>query len=259
MDQIQRREARMPEQIIKNRMNELEPMLDDDQKRYTLFPIQHPEVWNMYKKAESSFWKAEEVDLSSDLADWEKLTNDEKHFIKHVLAFFAASDGIVNENLAENMNRRVAWLEAKCFYGFQIAMENILSLMYSLLIDTYIKDSTEKKKLFNAIETLPVVKKKADWAMKWINDKNASFAQLLVAFSVVEGIFFSGSFCAIFWLKKQGKMPGLTFANELISRDEAMHTEFAALLYSKLEKKLDTTEVYKIVESAVECENEFRH
>ena len=249
----------MPEQTptITKEMNSVEPMLDDDHKRYTLFPIQHPDVWSMYKKAEASFWKVEEVDLSSDLGDWEKLTEDEKHFIKHVLAFFAASDGIVNENLAENMNRRVAWLEAKFFYGFQIAIENVHSLMYSLLIDTYIKDNSEKNKLFNAIETLPVVKKKAEWAMKWINDKNASFAQLLVAFSVVEGVFFSGSFCAIFWLKKQGKMPGLTFANELISRDEAMHTEFATLLYSKLEKKLETSEVHKIVESAVQCENEF--
>lgn len=248
----------MPEQtIITKGMNNVEPMFDNDHRRYTLFPIQHPEVWSMYKKAEASFWKVEEVDLSSDLADWEKLTEDEKHFIKHVLAFFAASDGIVNENLAENMNRKVAWLEAKFFYGFQIAMENVHSLMYSLLIDTYIKENTEKVRLFNAIETLPVVKKKAEWAMKWINDKNASFAQLLVAFSVVEGIFFSGSFCAIFWLKKQGKMPGLTFANELISRDEAMHTEFATLLYSKLEKKLETREVYEIVESAVQCENEF--
>ena len=235
----------------------IEPMLDDDQKRYTLFPIQHPDIWSMYKKAEASFWKVEEVDLSSDTADWNSLSDDERYFIKHVLAFFAASDGIVNENLSENMNRRVSWLEAKFFYGFQISMENIHSLMYSLLIDTYIKDSGEKEKLFDAIHTLPVVKKKAEWALKWINNENASFAQLLVAFSVVEGIFFSGSFCAIFWLKKQGKMPGLTFANELISRDEAMHTEFATLLYSKLDKKLDEHEVYEIVQSAVECENEF--
>lgn len=235
----------------------IEPMLDDDQKRYTLFPIQHPDVWSMYKKAEASFWKVEEVDLSSDTADWNSLSDDERYFIKHVLAFFAASDGIVNENLSENMNRRVSWLEAKFFYGFQISMENIHSLMYSLLIDTYIKDVGEKEKLFDAIHTLPVVKKKAEWALKWINNKDASFAQLLVAFSVVEGIFFSGSFCAIFWLKKQGKMPGLTFANELISRDEAMHTEFATLLYSKLDKKLEYHEVHEIVQSAVECENEF--
>jgi ribonucleoside-diphosphate reductase beta chain len=234
-----------------------EPMLDDANKRYTLFPIKHPKVWEMYKKAESSFWKVEEVDLSSDLVDWQKLTDNERHFIKHVLAFFAASDGIVNENLVENMLKKVVWPEAKCFYGFQVAMENIHSLMYSLLIDTYVSDAKEKDKLFNAIETLPAVKRKAEWAIKWINNKDASFAQLLVAFAVVEGIFFSGSFCAIFWLKKQGKMHGLTFANELISRDEGMHCEFACLLYSMLEHKLDHEEVYSIVKDAVECEDEF--
>ncbi len=234
-----------------------EPMLDDDNKRYTLFPIQHTDVWDMYKKATASFWKVEEVDLGSDLTDWNNLSDDEKYFIKHVLAFFAASDGIVNENLAENMNRQVVWMEAKCFYGFQIAIENIHAEMYSLLIDTYIKDTSEKNSLFNAIDNLPAVKKKAEWAVRWIENKDASFAQLLVAFAVVEGIFFSGSFCAIFWLKKQGKMPGLTFANELISRDEGMHTEFACLLYSKLENKLSTEEIYEIVEDAVNCENEF--
>ena len=234
-----------------------EPMLDDDSKRYTLFPIQHTDIWDMYKKATASFWKVEEVDLGSDLTDWNNLSDDEKYFIKNVLAFFAASDGIVNENLAENMNRQVVWMEAKCFYGFQIAIENIHAEMYSLLIDTYIKDISEKNTLFNAIDNLPAVKKKAEWAVRWIENKDASFAQLLVAFAVVEGIFFSGSFCAIFWLKKQGKMPGLTFANELISRDEGMHTEFACLLYSKLENKLSTEEIYEIVEDAVNCENEF--
>lgn len=234
-----------------------EPMLNDANKRYTLFPIQHPEIWDMYKKAESSFWKVEEVDLGSDLTDWENLTDNERHFIKHVLAFFAASDGIVNENLVDNMLQKIVWQEAKCFYGFQVAMENIHSLMYSLLIDTYVSDTSEKEKLFNAIETLPAVKRKAEWAIRWINNKDASFAQLLVAFAVVEGIFFSGSFCAIFWLKKQGKMPGLTFANELISKDEGLHAEFACLLYSMLENKLSTEEVHSIVKDAVECEDDF--
>ena len=234
-----------------------EPMIDSDQKRYTLFPIQQPKIWEMYKKAESSFWKVSEVDLGSDMDDWEKLTDNEKHFIKHVLAFFAASDGIVNENLCENMLQKVSWLEAKVFYGFQIAMENIHSEMYSLLIDTYVRDTNEKTKLFNAIEHMPAVARKAEWAIRWIQNKDASIAHLLIAFAVVEGIFFSGSFCAIFWLKKQGKMPGLTFANELISRDEGMHTEFACLLYSMLEQKLEVEEVYKIIKDAVECENDF--
>ncbi len=238
-------------------MPHMEPMLDDAQKRYTLFPIQHPDLWKKYKDAEASFWKTEEVDLGNDLNDWKTLSDNEKHFIKHVLAFFAASDGIVNENLSEYMIQKVSWLEAKVFYGFQIAIENIHSAMYSLLIDTYVKDKNEKIMLFNAIENMPAVAKKADWAMKWINSPTASFAHKLIAFAVVEGVFFSGSFCAIFWLKKQGKMPGLTFANELISRDEGMHTEFACMLYSKLEEKLPTEEVYKIVEDAVACENEF--
>ena len=245
------------ENKIKNKMDHLEPMLNDSHKRYTLFPIQEPEIWEMYKKAESSFWKVEELDLRQDSSHWEKLSKDEKHFIKHVLAFFAASDGIVNENLVENMQKKITWLEAKFFYGFQIAMENIHSLTYSMLIDTYVKDKDEKEFLFNSIETMPAVQKKANWALKWINDKDASFAQLLIAFAVVEGIFFSGSFCAIFWLKKQGKMPGLTFANELISKDEGMHAEFACLLYNKLQHKLTHKEVYDIVEDAVSCEDEF--
>lgn len=232
-------------------------MLDDDQKRYTLFPIQHAELWKKYKEAEASFWKTEEVDLGSDLTDWENLTSNEKYFIKHVLAFFAASDGIVNENLAENMIQKVSWLEAKVFYGFQISIENIHSEMYSLLIDTYVRDSEEKLKLFNAIENMPAIAKKAQWAKKWIKNKDASFSHLLIAFAIVEGVFFSGSFCAIFWLKKQGKMPGLTFANELISRDEGMHTEFACLLYKQLQNKLSHEEVYAILKDAVECENEF--
>ena len=238
-------------------MNTYEPMLDDDQKRYTLFPIQHEELWKQYKIAQASFWKSEEVSLSQDLVDWETLDENEKHFIKHILAFFAASDGIVNENLGENMMNKISWLEAKVFYGFQIAIENIHSEMYSILIDTYVKDKEEKNTLFNAIENMPAVAKKADWAVKWIKNKKASFAHLLVAFAVVEGIFFSGSFCAIFWLKKQGKMPGLTFANELISRDEGMHTKFATTLYSMLDNKLSHDEVYEIVKDAVECENYF--
>ena len=237
-------------------MDSTEPMLNDAD-RYTIFPIEHPEVWEMYKKHESSFWKVEEIDLRTDMTDWNSLSDDEQHFIKHVLAFFAASDGIVNLNLVENMQKRVKWQEVKFFYGFQIAMENIHSLTYSLLIDTFVKDPLEKSNLFNAIETMPAVQKKADWALRWIKNKEASFAELLVAFAVVEGIFFSGSFCALFWLKTKGKMPGLTFSNELISRDEGLHTEFACLLYSLLETKLDPKKVKEIVTSAVDVENEF--
>ena len=215
-----------------------EPMLNEEKNRYVIFPIQHEPFWKMYKRAEANFWTAEELDLSKDMNDWNKLSENEKYYIEHILAFFAASDGIVNENLVERFCQEVKILEAKFFYGFQIAMENIHSETYSLLIDTYIKDNTKKSKLFNAIETIPSIKKKADWALKWINDKDSPFSHRIIGFAAVEGIFFSGAFCSIFWLKKRGLMPGLCHSNELISRDEALHTEFAVLLYNKLEKKL---------------------
>jgi len=233
-----------------------EPILVENKKRFVLFPIQYPAVWEMYKKAEASFWTAEEIDLANDMSDWEKLSKDEKHFISHVLAFFAASDGIVNENLVERFASEVQLSEARCFYGFQIAMENIHSETYSLLIDTYIKNAAEKQRLFNAIETVPCVQKKAEWAMRWIG-QDARFAERLVAFAVVEGIFFSGSFCAVFWLKKRGLMPGLTFSNELISRDEGMHCDFACLLYSMLENKLSDETIHQIIGDAVLHEKEF--
>ncbi len=234
-----------------------EPILKDNPNRFVLFPIQHVDIWKMYKKQEASIWTAEELDLSPDLIDWEtKLNDDERFFIKHVLAFFAASDGIVNENLAENFLSEVQYTEAKFFYGFQIMMENIHSETYSLLIDTYIKDTKEKKYLFNAIETFEPVKKKAEWAMRWI--ENGSYAARLISFAAVEGIFFSGSFCSIFWLKKRGLMPGLTFSNELISRDEGLHCDFACLLYNKhLVNKLSKEQVQKIISDAVEIEKEF--
>lgn len=234
----------------------MEPILAENKSRFVLFPIKHPEVWQMYKKAEASFWTAEEIDLSPDLIDWEKLSDDERHFIKHVLAFFAASDGIVNENLAEQFLKEVQIAEARCFYGFQVAMENVHAETYSLLIDTYIKDPVEKDKLFNALEHVPAVQKKAEWALNWINDES-SFAERLIAFAAVEGIFFSGSFCSIFWLKKRGLMPGLTFSNELISRDEGLHCDFACLLYSMLENKLDDDVIKKIITDAVAIEKEF--
>eukprot|EP00871_Galdieria_phlegrea_P005465 jgi/Galph1/591/GphlegSOOS_G5362.1 len=224
--------------------------------RYTLFPINYPEIWKMYKKHEASFWTAEEIDLSSDLEDWRKLNADEHHFISHVLAFFASSDGIVLENLAERFCRDVKIPEARCFYGFQIAMENIHSETYSLLIDTYIRDSSDRKRLFQAIEHIPCIKKKAEWALKWISS-SASFAERLVAFAAVEGIFFSGAFCSIFWLKKRGLMPGLTFSNELISRDEGLHCDFACLLYSMLPQKLPKETIESIITDAVACEKEF--
>jgi len=233
-----------------------EPILIENKDRFVLFPIKHKEIWEMYKKAEASFWTAEEIDLSPDLQDWaNKLNDDERHFIKHVLAFFAASDGIVNENLAINFMNEVQYPEARCFYGYQIMMENIHSETYSLLIDTYIKEPQEKDKLFHAIETLPCVGGKATWALKWINSE--SFAERLIAFAAVEGIFFSGSFCSIFWLKKRGLMPGLTFSNELISRDEGLHCDFACLLYSQLKHKLPTSKVTEIIRDAVEIEKEF--
>uniref|UniRef100_A0A6M2EGX9 Uncharacterized protein n=1 Tax=Populus davidiana TaxID=266767 RepID=A0A6M2EGX9_9ROSI len=233
-----------------------EPLLAENPDRFCMFPIQYPSIWEMYKKAEASFWTAEEVDLSSDLGHWENLTPDEKHFISHVLAFFAASDGIVLENIAGRFMKEVQVSEARAFYGFQIAIENIHSEMYSLLLETYIKDSTEKNRLFHAIETVPCVAKKAEWALRWI-DGGESFAERLIAFACVEGIFFSGSFCAIFWLKKRGLMPGLTFSNELISRDEGLHCDFACLLYSLLRKKLSEERVKGIVKEAVEIEREF--
>ena len=233
-----------------------EPILKENKNRFVLFPIEHHDIWEFYKKAEASFWTAEEIDLSQDLKDWERLNDGEKHFISHVLAFFAASDGIVNENLGENFVAEVQYTEAKFFYGFQIAIENIHSEVYSLLIDTYVKDSKEKSKLFNAIETLDCVKKKADWALRWI--EQASFAERLIAFAAVEGIFFSGSFCSIFWLKKRGLMPGLSFSNELISRDEGLHCDFACLLYNNhLVNKLPVERVTQIITDAVAIEKEF--
>ena len=234
-----------------------EPLLAEDESRYVMFPIQDQSIWDMYKKQVDCFWRAEEIDLSKDLASWETLTDDEKYFIKMIIAFFAASDGIVLENLGIRFMSEVQLSEARAFYGFQIAMENIHSEVYSLLIDTYVKDETEKDSLFNAIENFPCIRKKADWAIKWINDKRSSFATRLIAFACVEGIFFSGAFCSIYWLKKRGKMPGLTFSNELISRDEALHTEFAVLLYSKLVKKLPKKKVVEMIQEAVEIEKEF--
>lgn len=233
-----------------------ESILQENKDRFVLFPIKHRQIWEMYKQAEASFWTAEEIDLTPDLIDWEcRLNDDEKHFIKHVLAFFAASDGIVNENLAVNFMNEVQYPEARCFYGFQIMIENIHAEAYSLLIDTYISDGAEKEYLFNAIETVPCVSKKAEWALRWIT--KGSFAERLVAFAAVEGIFFSGSFCSIFWLKKRGLMPGLSFANELISRDEGLHCDFACLLYSQLDYKLSPETVQQILIDAVVIEREF--
>lgn len=236
----------------------MEPLLMESKRRFVLFPIQYHEIWQMYKKAEASFWTAEEMDLSKDLHDWTNRLNDnERYFISHVLAFFAASDGIVNENLVERFSNEVQVAEARCFYGFQIMMENIHSETYSLLIDTYIKDPKQREHLFDAIETIPCIKKKADWALRWISDKKSSFAERLVAFAAVEGIFFSGSFASIFWLKKRGLMPGLTFSNELISRDEGMHTDFACLLFSHLKRRPHPDVVRRIVTEAVAIEQEF--
>ncbi|HYF67909.1 MAG TPA: ribonucleotide-diphosphate reductase subunit beta [Ohtaekwangia sp.] len=233
-----------------------EPILQENKNRFVLFPIQQHDIWRYYKQAEASFWTAEEIDLSQDLSDWVKLNDGERHFITHVLAFFAASDGIVNENLAEHFVAEVQYTEAKFFYGFQIAIENIHSETYSLLIDTYVKDTKEKDKLFNAIDTMPCVKKKADWALRWIDQ--GSFQERLIAFAAVEGIFFSGSFCSIFWLKKRGLMPGLTFSNELISRDEGLHCDFACHLYTKhVIGKLPEQTVIDIIKDAVEIEKEF--
>jgi ribonucleoside-diphosphate reductase beta chain len=234
-----------------------EPLLRENKDRFVLFPIRHHDIWEMYKKQEASFWTAEEIDLQQDLTDWARLNDDERHFIKHVLAFFAASDGIVLENLASNFIREVQIPEARCFYGFQAMMENIHAETYSLLIDTYIKEDAEKDRLFHALDNFPAVKKKGDWALKWLSKKRATFAERLVAFAAVEGIFFSGSFCAIFWLKKRGLMPGLTFSNELISRDEGLHCEFAALLHSMLRKPVDQATINRIICDAVDIEKEF--
>lgn len=234
-----------------------EPILAENKDRFVLFPIKYNDIWEFYKKSEASFWTAEEIDLSQDLTDWNnKLNDNERHFIKHVLAFFAASDGIVNENLAINFLNEVQYPEARCFYGFQIMMENIHSETYSLLIDSYIKDPVEKDKLLHAVETVPCVGKKADWALRWIG--NGSFAERLIAFAAVEGIFFSGSFCSIFWLKKRGLMPGLSFSNELISRDEGLHCDFACMLYtSHVQNKLPKEQVTRIITDAVSIEKEF--
>lgn len=234
-----------------------EPILAENKDRFVLFPIKYNDIWEFYKKSEASFWTAEEIDLSQDLADWNnKLNDNERHFVKHVLAFFAASDGIVNENLAINFLNEVQYPEARCFYGFQIMMENIHSETYSLLIDTYIKDPVEKDKLLHAVDTVPCVGKKADWALRWIG--NGTFAERLIAFAAVEGIFFSGSFCSIFWLKKRGLMPGLSFSNELISRDEGLHCDFACMLYTNhVKNQLPKEQVTKIIVDAVTIEKEF--
>ena len=240
---------------MNNQNNEI--MLNENQNRYVIFPIQHKPFWEMYKKAEANFWTSEELDLSKDMTDWNKLNDNEKYYIKNILAFFAASDGIVNENLVERFCQEVKILEAKFFYGFQIAMENIHSETYSLLIDTYIKNNEEKHMLFNAIQNVPSIKKKADWALKWINDKNSPFSHRVVGFAAVEGIFFSGAFCSIFWLKKRGLMPGLCHSNELISRDEGLHTEFAVLMYKNLVDKPSTDTIINILKEAVEIEKEF--
>ncbi|KAG7270015.1 hypothetical protein CRUP_027973 [Coryphaenoides rupestris] len=242
--------------LTKSKSNQDEPLLKDNPRRFVVFPIQYHDIWQMYKKAEASFWTAEEVDLSKDLQHWESLKDEEKYFISNILAFFAASDGIVNENLVERFTQEVQVTEARCFYGFQIAMENIHSEMYSLLIDTYIKDPAQRDYLFNAIETLPCVKKKADWALNWISN-GADFGERVVAFAAVEGIFFSGSFAAIFWLKKRGLMPGLTFSNELISRDEGLHCDFACLMFKHLVNKPSKETVYKLITDAVAIEQEF--
>jgi len=238
-------------------MNTTEILTDDEEKRYVIFPIKHDQIWRMYKRAEANFWTTEEVDLEKDKIDWKKLTDGERYFIESVLAFFAASDGIVNENLVERFCQEVKILEAKFFYGFQVAMENIHSEMYSVLIETYVKNIERQNHLFNAIDTMPSVGRKAQWALKWINSKDAPFANRVVGFAAVEGIFFSGSFCSIFWLKKRGLMPGLCHANELISRDEGMHTEFAVLMYEYLKDKPPPETVINIIKEAVEIEKEF--
>jgi len=243
--------------IKQNRMSQVEPILQENKNRFVIFPIKHHDIWEWYKKMEASFWTAEEIDLHQDLTDWNnKLSDEERYFIKHILAFFAASDGIVNENLAENFVNEVQYAEAKFFYGFQIMMENIHSETYSLLIDTYVKDEAEKAELFNALEVFPAIKKKAEWALKWI--ESDSFAERLIAFAAVEGIFFSGAFCSIYWLKKRGLMPGLTFSNELISRDEGVHCDFAVHLHNHhLVNKVSKERIKEIIVDALDIEREF--
>jgi len=238
------------------KLQEEEPLLIENKHRWVMFPLQYPEIWEMYKKHEASFWTAEEIDLAQDMRDWDGLSNDEQHFIKHVLAFFAASDGIVNENLSTNFSDEIQVPEARAFYGFQMAMENIHSETYSLLIEQYIRDTDERMKLFHAIETIPAVAVKAQWAVDWMNP-DRSFYERLVGFACVEGILFSGSFCAVYWLKKRGLMPGLTFSNELISRDEGLHTDFACLIYKLLKHKLEDDMVHDIIRGAVAAEKEF--
>ena len=237
--------------------NDSELLLRENENRYVIFPIQHKTIWKSYKDAVATFWTPEELDLTKDRNDWEKLTDNEKHFVKHVLAFFAGSDGIVMENLVERFMADIQIPEARNFYAYQIFIEGVHSETYSLLIDTYVTNLQEKNRLFRAIETIPCVKKKAEWAIKWINDQNSSFATRLVAFAAVEGVFFSGSFCSIYWLKKRGLMPGLTFSNELISRDEGMHTDFAVLLYNMLSNRLDENVIHELFREAVEIEKEF--
>jgi ribonucleoside-diphosphate reductase subunit M2 len=245
-------------QIDAEHLTDEEPLLKESQRRFVLFPIQYPEIWSLYKKHQACFWTAEEMDLSRDVVDWStRLTDNERYFISHVLAFFAASDGIVNENLVERFSNEVQAAEVRCFYGFQIMMENVHSETYSLLIDTLVKDPAQRTFLFDAIETIPCVRRKADWALRWISDKRSTFAERLVAFAAVEGIFFSGSFASIFWLKKRGLMPGLTFSNELISRDEGMHTDFACLLFGYLRKRPHPDTVRKIITEAVGIEQNF--
>ncbi|KAH8106114.1 putative ribonucleotide reductase small subunit RnrA [Cristinia sonorae] len=237
---------------------EQEPLLKESKHRFVLFPIQYHDIWRMYKNAQASFWTAEEIDLSHDLTDWnDRLNDSERYFITHILAFFAASDGIVNENLVERFSNEVQVSEARCFYGFQIMIENIHAETYSLLIDTYIKDPKQREYLFEAIDTVPCIKKKADWALRWISDKGSTFGERLVAFAAVEGIFFSGSFASIFWLKKRGLMPGLAYSNELISRDEGMHMDFACLLFHHLRRRPHPNVILKIITEAVEIEKEF--
>ncbi|MCB9426446.1 MAG: ribonucleotide-diphosphate reductase subunit beta [Flavobacteriales bacterium] len=237
-------------------MAQVEPILQENKDRFVIFPIQHNDIWEWYKKQEASFWTAEEIDLHQDLVDWGKLNDDERYFLKHILAFFAASDGIVNENLAENFVSEVQYTEAKFFYGFQIMMENIHSEVYSLLIDTYVKDEEEKDQLFHAIDVFPAIRKKAEWALKWI--ESDSFAERLIAFAAVEGIFFSGSFCSIFWMKKRGLLPGLTFSNELISRDEGLHCDFAVHLHNNhIVNKVPKERITEIIVNALDIEREF--
>jgi ribonucleoside-diphosphate reductase beta chain len=250
-DETHEKSARKPN------VRHVEPLLQEEDNRYVLFPIKHHDIWSAYKKQLGSMWTAEELDFTQDLKDWEKLTDDERHFVKNVLAFFAGSDGIVMENLVERFTGEVSWMDAKMAYGFQAMMEGIHSEVYSLMIDTFVKDGEEKDKLFHAIQTIPCVGKKAQWALRWIGDRKSSFATRLIAFACVEGIFFSGSFCAIYWLKQRGLMPGLTTSNEFISRDEGMHTDFACLLYTHIQNRVRRARVVEIIKEAVDIEKEF--